>query len=98
MINRNIEQIDVIDNLIKNLKELKKEINKKELLSEKCLATDPFTAGKKKIEKLNTDLNYQCFYIRKRLKSIARAYSNSFLDVGIEKETCRLSAFHEYEI
>lgn len=90
--------VEFIDNIIANLKELKKEIKKKTELSEKCMNADPFIVGRNKYQKMTTDLNFQCMYVLKRVKSIARQFNNSFLDVDIEESEVSPSSFHNYKI
>jgi hypothetical protein len=86
-----------IDNLIFQLRELKKEINKRDKLSDKAFNMTPQTHSRSQINKASTDLNWSCMDIDKMKVKFARTFKDSQLNVSTEEVEYNPSGFHSYK-
>lgn len=92
-----MEDIKLIENMINHLRTLKSDIQKKEKLSTKLRDTQLCDVSPKRIEKMNTDLNWQCMNIDKKKTDIARLFKGSMLDVSTDEKEYNPSGWHNYK-
>lgn len=92
-----MNELDLIESLIKQLREIKSAYVKREKLSEKALAASGFGSTPKKAGKANSDLNFHCMSLQKDIVSFARTFKGSFLDVETGEQDYRPSGFHNYK-
>ena len=86
-----------IDNLIFQLRELKKEINKRDKLSDKAFHMNGQNSTQKQITSTLTNLNWSCMNIDKMKVKFARTFKDSQLNVSTEEVEYNPSGFHSYK-
>ena len=91
------EKISNIDKVLSELKTLKSEYQKAEKLSEKSLNMDFKNNTPKQIQKVSTDLNWQCMHIDKVKKRVWKSILESELEVDLEDTEYKPSGFHTYK-
>lgn len=90
-----MHEIEKIDEVINRLKQLKKEINTKEKLSQKALYCD---GTPRQRMKASTALNWQCMHVDKVRKSVWKSIKEAeFLKVSLEEREYNPSGFHSYK-
>jgi hypothetical protein len=89
-------QLKAIETMIELCKTVKKEVIKKEKLSKKCCDIDPKNMTRKRIQKINTDLNWQCMTVSQRIIDVARFFEKSSLNVDTSETEFNPSSFHKY--
>lgn len=90
-----MEDLQKIDDLLNALKRVKMELKRRNKISTNLRDRQEFFT-QNKIQKLNTDLNWQCMEYDKSKTDFARLYKNSVFDVGVEVKEYRPSGFHFY--
>lgn len=86
-------EIEKLDNAINQLKVLKREIQKKDKLSQKAFECN---GTPRQREKVSADLNWQCMYLDKQRKDAWKAIVDANLEVSLEKQEYNPSGFHKY--
>lgn len=82
-----------IDNLIKELRNLKKEENKRMKLSEKACNMD-LSANRR--SSLIADLNVQSIHVHRLQTKVSRLFNESKVSVDIEEKEANPNGFHKY--
>ena len=90
-------KISNIDKVLSELKTLKSEYQKAEKLSEKSLNMDFKNNTPNQIQKVSTDLNWQCMHIDKQKKRVWKTILESELEVDLEDTEYKPSGFHTYK-
>ena len=90
-------KISNIDKVLSELKTLKSEYQKAEKLSEKSLNMDFKNNTPNQIQKVSTDLNWQCMHIDKQKKRVWKTILESELEVDLEVTEYKPSGFHTYK-
>ncbi|MDV3674475.1 hypothetical protein CMU30_13920 [Elizabethkingia anophelis] len=89
-----VNEIECIDEVIKQLKILKSDIQKKDKLSQKALQSEG-TINRR--QKALVNLNWQCMHLDKQRKSTWKSILKAeFLNVDIEETEYNPSGFHTY--
>ncbi|MDE5516403.1 hypothetical protein KRE49_11700 [Elizabethkingia meningoseptica] len=89
-----VNEIECIDEVIKQLKILKSDIQKKDKLSQKALQCEG-TINQR--QKFSVNLNWQCMHLDKQRKSTWKSILKAeFLNVDIEETEYNPSGFHTY--
>jgi len=89
-----VEQADL---LIAMLRGVKSEEKKKEKLSLKSSTMDYQEQTQKQMQKVSTDLNWQCMYLDRIITDFARVFSVSKFNVDTGKKKYNPSSFHSYK-
>lgn len=77
-----MKELEIIEQMIYQLKRLKKSIQKRDMLNSTFLNNT--TTTPKQREKINTELTWLCMEIDKEKTNIARTYKGSSIEVGVE--------------
>ena len=89
------KEMQIIDKLQFQLKQLKKSLLKREFLNDKFLNNQGMS--EKQIEKMNAELTWLCMNIDKEKTDIARTYKGSEIEVGTEEKEYNPTGFHSYK-
>lgn len=92
-----MNDLEQIEAMIDLLKRCKREVKKREKLSDKVAQMDIRVQSARQMERASTDLNWQCMEADKAAIDFARAFKGSCLDVSTGKHYFNPSPFHEYE-
>ena len=90
-----MQEIELIEEVISRLRQLKKEIKTKDKLSQNALYCQGTPAQR---QKASTALNWQCMHLDKTRKEVWRAIKKAdFLEVSLEETEYNPSGFHSYK-
>lgn len=95
---KELSEIELIDQIIYRLKNLKASIIKKNRLSEKAYKTNPHNSTYKQIEKTTNNLTWQCMEVEKQRLGIARLFEKSSLDVETGPTEFKPTGWHNYKV
>lgn len=91
------QELNEIEALLAQLKEIKSCIKKRERLSNKCFEMNPRNSTPKRISKANADLNFHCMDLAKAKTAFARLFKGSLVDVSTGEQEYTPSGFHKYK-
>lgn len=91
-----MNEIEKIDNVISQLKYLKRDIQKKNKLSDSLFNANGVT--RKRRQAMDASLNWQCMHLDKQRKAAWKAIKDAeFLEVSLEPQEYNPSGFHCYK-
>ena len=88
---------ETIDEVIKQLKDYKKEIKRMEKLSDKRFNMTTENTTIKRIQSVDADLNRWYMYLDKQSKKVWKCIKESWLEVGLDTARYCPSWFHDYK-
>ncbi len=86
-----------IDDLISQLREIKKANNKRNKLSEKAFNLDRNNNTPKQLERASNNLIWACMDLDKQVTKFARSFKESPLNVSTEEKEYNPTGFHRYK-
>ena len=89
-----LEQIDI---MIAKLKEVKASIKKRDKLSDKAFNMNHTTHRVSQMQKISTNLNWECMHLDKCKTDFARLFKGSVLDVSTDEKEYNPTGFHKYK-
>jgi len=93
----NVTEIEKIDQVIRQLRILKSYVLKRDVLSKKAFDACMQNSTRRKIEKVNADLNWHCMSLDKHRVLVSKVIQQSGLLVSTEPREYNPSAFHNYK-
>ena len=87
------KMVEEVDNLIKELRNLKREENKRAKLSERASNME-LSANRR--SSIIADLNVQSIHVHRLKTNVSRLFHDSKINVGTEEKEANPTGFHKY--